>query len=202
MPGSYSVGAKNLELEAAAPHFFGIPHVPIVALGPLQHLGLNILQADMHQKTGISRAQPLDRLEIARFQMSGIQPLFHGLEDIGVGYDHPGSHLLQMAPAQGSRLNCDPGRLPILHQDAPYRRIEQDVPTPGFKATGQFVGKGLGAALWIVVAQKVRQPQHGVEDEGSAPRRRPPVGAVGHQQQFELGVEEVAIEHLPDGQRD
>ncbi len=62
----------------------------------------------------------------------------------------------------------------------------------------QLVGKRLGAAARIEVAEKVGQSEHGIEHKRRPRWRRPPVWTVRREEELEFAIAKMVIENLLD----
>ena len=126
---------------------------------------------------------------------SGAQECSIGVPGVGVRDHAPARDSHQRAARaagvsdfHAARRRRSSTRIAAAHENAstPLARV--------FGAGGQVVGERLRAAFRVVVAEKVGEPQHRVEDERGAVGRRAPVAAVGGQQELEFRVAEMLVE--------
>ena len=118
------------------------------------------------------------------------------VHEIRIRDDHVGADPRERSRARRAGLHLDPTRPAAVHEDARDERVHQDVATLLFESRGERVGERLRPSLGIVVAEKVREPQHRVEHERDARRRRSPVPAVRRQQQLQFRMPDVPIDRI------
>ncbi len=68
------------------------------------------------------------------------------------------------------------------------------------ETSGQLIGKNLRPALWIIIAQKIGESEHGIEDERRFLGWCAPVGSIRGKQKLEPAILKVLVQNIADGE--
>ena len=116
------------------------------------------------------------------------------VQRVGVG-DHDGrAEFVNLGRAMGDRGDADALRRAVFDEDLVHGSALEDTAAARREPAAEVVGEFLRTAFRIVIAQKIGQSQHRVEQVGSSIRQRSPVRCVRHQQRLQTWIAKMQVQ--------